>query len=120
MNEIYRLCVGILVVWRVTHLLHAEDGPWNLIARARDALARRKAGGVFGCFYCSSMWVAAPAGWVLGTSVPESTLLWLAFSAGAILIERLTDREEGNAAPYFEGDHHELLRARGENLRWYD
>jgi len=27
-SHFYWLIVGILVVWRLSHLLHAEDGPW--------------------------------------------------------------------------------------------
>jgi hypothetical protein len=29
------LTVNSLVVWRITHLLQAEDGPWNLVVRLR-------------------------------------------------------------------------------------
>jgi hypothetical protein len=94
MSEFYRLTLGILGVWRVTHLLHAEDGPWELIARLR----RFAGAGVFGramdCFYCLSLWIAAPAAFILGQSRVEQGLLWLALSAGAILIER--PRGEGS------------------------
>ena len=31
----YWLVLGSLCVWRVTHLLHAEDGPWDLVVRLR-------------------------------------------------------------------------------------
>ena len=29
------LIVGILGAWRVTHLLHAEDGPWDVVMGLR-------------------------------------------------------------------------------------
>jgi len=39
MMGFYWLMLGILGVWRITHLLQAEDGPWDLVVRFR-----RKAG----------------------------------------------------------------------------
>jgi hypothetical protein len=32
------LLVGILAVWRVTHLIHAEDGPWQALTLLRRRL----------------------------------------------------------------------------------
>jgi hypothetical protein len=93
--EFYWLVLGILGVWRITHLLQAEDGPWDLVIRLR-----RKAGEGFwakllDCFYCLSLWIAAPFALCLGEDLRERLLLWLAFSAGAILLERFTNREQG-------------------------
>ena len=31
----YGLILGILATWRLTHLLNAEDGPWDILARLR-------------------------------------------------------------------------------------
>mgnify|MGYP006951278468 CR=1 FL=1 len=31
----YLLMLGILGVWRITHLLNAEDGPGNIFVRLR-------------------------------------------------------------------------------------
>jgi hypothetical protein len=44
------------------------------------------------CFYCLSLWVAAPLGFLLGENWRERVLLWPALSAGAILLERVTNR----------------------------
>jgi hypothetical protein len=78
----------------VTHLLYAEEGPWDVVARARLALRRRFAARALDCFYCLSLWVAVPfallttmlngGGWL------EQLLVWPALSAGSILLERLT------------------------------
>jgi hypothetical protein len=92
------LIIGVLAVWRATHLLQAEDGPWELLYRLR-----RRAGGGFwgqllGCFYCLSLWVALPAVLLLAADPREGALLWLALSGGAILLERATARP----APYVE------------------
>jgi hypothetical protein len=79
--------LGVLAVWRVTHLLHLEHGPWGAVAGVRAASARLGLGEVFQCFYCLSLWVAMPAAWWLGRTWPERVIAWLACSAGAILIE---------------------------------
>jgi hypothetical protein len=88
----YRLVLGVLVTWRVTYLLHAEDGPWQLIARFRTVVSRidmlRR---LFDCLYCLSLWVAAPFAYVLGDRWTERALLIPAFSAAAILLERVTN-----------------------------
>ena len=79
--------LGVLAVWRVTHLVHAEHGPWGILARSRAAAARLGFGEVFACFYCLSLWTAAPAAFWLASSWPARVVAWLALSAGAILIE---------------------------------
>ncbi len=87
----YRLVLGVLVTWRVTHLLHAEDGPWRIIARFRSAVSRIEI--LRQLFYCLSMWVAAPLAYLFGDTWTERTLLIPALSGAAILLERITNRE---------------------------
>ena len=79
--------LGVLAVWRMTHLLHLEHGPWGVIARGRTAAKRLGLGDLVHCFFCLSLWVAAPVAWCLATSWPGRAIAWLALSAGAILIE---------------------------------
>jgi hypothetical protein len=86
----YGLALGILAVWRVTHLLNAEDGAWDLLVRLRRLAGSSFWGGLLDCFYCLSLWIALPFAFVLGEHWLERVLLWLAFSAGAILLERET------------------------------
>jgi hypothetical protein len=59
---------------------------------------RRQAGtGFWGklldCFYCLSLWIAAPLALLLGGGWTERLLLWPALPASAILLELLTSRE---------------------------
>jgi hypothetical protein len=89
----YRLVVGVLVVWRITHLLFAEDGPWDMVIRLRRQAGTGFWGKLLDCFYCLSLWIAAPLALLLGGGSTERLLLWPALSAGAILLERLTSRE---------------------------
>lgn len=83
------LAAAVLATWRVTHLIAAEDGPWNVIARLR-ALAPGPVGRLMDCFYCLSLWVAMPAALVIGVDWVTRGLAWPAISGGAILLERLT------------------------------
>lgn len=111
--DFYWLILGVLAVWRLTHLLQAEDGPWDLVVRLRRAAGSGVWGRLLDCFHCLSLWVAAPAALLLGRSGKERIFLWLAFSGGAILLEQLTRREPpGPAALYYEDKEpdHVLLR----------
>jgi hypothetical protein len=87
----YWLILGILGVWRITHLLHAEDGPWNLLVKLRQSLGF--AGQVLDCFYCLSLWIAIPFALGVGQSWKERLLLWPALSGAAVLLQRATSPE---------------------------
>ena len=99
--QFYWLVLAVLGVWRVTHLLHAEDGPADIFMRLRKALGSSMAGRAFECFYCLSLWTALPTALWLGQTWGERVLLWLATSAGAILLERITAPHTAPAT-YFE------------------
>ena len=86
----YWLAVGILCCWRITHLLQAEDGPWDLVFRLRRRAGNGFFGKVLDCFYCLSLWIAFPIAIWLGESWQHLLLLWPAISGAAILLERLT------------------------------
>jgi hypothetical protein len=101
--DFYRLVLGILSVWRITHLLQAEDGPWDIMVRFRRAAGSGFAGKLLDCFECCSLWVAAPFAYFLDFVWSQRFLLWLSFSAGAILLERVSSKQSPPAAPYFEG-----------------
>lgn len=102
-----------LCVWRVTHLMTAEDGPWRVIAALRRLAARALPAGLLDCFYCTSLWVAAPFAIAFTTGWREQLVLALAGSAGAILLERVSTRTATEVAvPYFEREveHVGMLR----------
>jgi hypothetical protein len=98
----YWLILGVLAVWRLTHLLQAEDGPRNLIVRLRRLAGSGFWAGLLDCFYCLSLWIAAPFAWFFGERAAERLLLWLALSAGAILLERITGTDKTTPAPYWK------------------
>lgn len=89
-----RFAVASLATWRVTHLLAEEDGPADLVVRARAALGEGTAGALMDCFYCLSVWVAAPLSLTVTRRRAELPAVWLGLSAGACLLERLTEPSE--------------------------
>ena len=91
--QFYWLVLGILGVWRITHFFYAEDGPWDIVVRIRKFAGNGFFGKLMDCFYCLSVWIAAPIGYFMGASWKEKGLLWLALSGGAIVLEKLTDRQ---------------------------
>jgi hypothetical protein len=93
--------ISVLGVWRVTHLLAAEDGPFDLVTRVRTAAGAGFWGSLLDCFNCLSLWVAFPFALATGASRWESMLLWPALSGGAILVEMLTTAAPP-PAPFYE------------------
>lgn len=101
--------IASLAVWRLTHLLNAEDGPWQMLARLRSLAGSGLWGQLLDCFYCLSLWVAAPFAWRAGGAWTERLLLWPAISGAAILLQRAT----APALPIYTEDQPESLK--GEN-----
>lgn len=96
----YWVSLGILSVWRITHLLTAEDGPADLLVRFRRLWGSGFWGKLLDCFNCLSLWIAVPFALWLGEDWRERFLLWLGLSAGAILLQRST-------APALQANYHE-------------
>lgn len=99
--SIYWLIISTLCVWRITHLLQAEDGPWKIIINLRRLAGEGFFGDLLDCFYCLSLWISLPFALLTGDTVMERIMLWPALSAGAILLERVVDKEPP-PAPYIE------------------
>src|SRR4029078_4029773 len=108
----YTLTLTIFAVWRLTHMLNAEDGPSHLLSRFRAALGAGVSGELVDCFYCLSLWVAVPFALLLGNDWGEKLLLWPAISGAAILLERATSRELPmyTEDPSEQENQYELLR----------
>ena len=114
LTPFYRLLLGILGVWRVTHLLHAEDGPWNLFVRFRQFLGNGMLGHLLDCFYCLSLWIAIPFAYVLGQNWKERSLLWLALSGAAIFCERVVSALDPNPRALYVEDKEQ------DNVLWQE
>jgi hypothetical protein len=112
--KFYPLILGILGVWRITHLLQAEDGPYDVIARLRRVAGNRFWGNLLDCFYCLSLWIAAPFAALLGADIAEKFLLWPALSGAAILLERMTAPTPPPPKPYWKEDDLDVLLRKEE------
>jgi hypothetical protein len=84
--------LAILAVWRLTHLIAAENGPFKLIAWLRQKTGDGFWGSLLDCFYCLSLWIAIPFALAIGVSRWQKFLLWPSLSGAAILLNRLADR----------------------------
>jgi predicted acyltransferase len=102
--------LSVFASWRLTHLLAREDGPWDLLARLRARLGSGVLGRLMDCFYCVSLWVAAPFGLLVGRTAQECALAWLALSGAACLLERRVRAPLMIQHLPTEGEHDELLR----------
>jgi hypothetical protein len=98
------MAAGVLAVWRVTHLLAEERGPWDTLLRLRRAIGAWAR--ALDCFLCLSLWVALPVAFAVSEGWLARLVTWPALSGGAILLQRLTqawqpaeyseDNEEGS------------------------
>lgn len=77
-----------LAVWRISHLLALEDGPFDLVVRLRARLGN--AGRVLDCFYCVSLWVAGPMALFVSPSGRNWWCIWLALSGATDLLHRIS------------------------------
>lgn len=102
----FQFVIAALAVWRLTHLLHAEDGPGRIFARLRKLSGAGFWGELLDCFYCLSLWLAAPFAWWVGELWPQRLLLWPAISGAAILLERAT----APAHPFYTEDPMEPMK----------
>jgi hypothetical protein len=97
MNEtrtIWRFCIAALAVWRMTHLLAEEDGPWDVIARVRTRLGASILGRMMDCFYCLSLWISLPLAVWLSDGLIGLFIHWQALSGAACLFQRMTGPAE--------------------------
>ena len=95
--------IALLGVWRVTHLLVAEDGPWDAVARLREAAGSGSWGKLLDCFACLSLWVSVPFALIVGATWVERAILWPALSGGSMLIEWVAAKyTRPPPAPYIE------------------
>jgi hypothetical protein len=104
MTTFYELILGSLTVWRVTHLLTSEDGPWDILVRLRRLAGAGELGKLLDCFYCLSLWIAAPLAIVLGKGWRQRLLLWPALSAAAILLQRITEKPSPAQPAFYKED----------------
>ena len=94
-----RFVLCALAVWRLTHLIAAEDGPWDVIFKLRVRLGDSQAGRLMDCFYCLSLWLAMPFAFGLAGGFLEWLVIWLSLSGAASLLEQATNRDINRTHP---------------------
>jgi len=80
-----------LAIWRITHMITREDGPFDIVIRFRKLIGHGFFGKLLDCFYCLSMWVAIPFAFLLCNDWLTSIVCWLALSGAACLLYKLTE-----------------------------
>ncbi|MFT3748834.1 MAG: DUF1360 domain-containing protein [Agriterribacter sp.] len=96
------MLISVLAAWRLTHLLQAEDGPFDIIYHIRKRAGTGFFGSLLDCFYCVSIWVAVPFAIWLGNRWWEMVLYWLAISGAVCLLEQFTGNRKSNMPDYKE------------------
>src|SRR5262249_16944150 len=67
----------------------SELEPWMRFALAVVHLGAGFAGKLLDCFYCLSLWVAAPLSFFVSRKPNDVIPIWLALSGAACLLERI-------------------------------
>jgi hypothetical protein len=93
-----RFALASLATWRLTHLLVEENGPADAVVRLRARAGSGQLGELMDCFYCLSVWVAAPLSLIVARRFREVPVTCLALSGSACLLERLTGGSDPGAA----------------------
>ncbi|HEX2628525.1 MAG TPA: DUF1360 domain-containing protein [Chitinophagaceae bacterium] len=85
--------VLVIVVWRITHLLSAEDGPFDIVFKVRKWMGNSFFGKLMDCFYCLSIWIGLLAAVYAGRTIMEMILLCFYYSGASILLEKMTNKK---------------------------
>lgn len=88
------LVVAALAVWRLSHLLSRDMGPWDVFERLRLATYGTFVGKLLECPFCNSVWIAAPAAAVIVRSWAEWVVVWLGLSGFVVLAVKATEKQE--------------------------
>jgi hypothetical protein len=92
MNNTEKYFIMLVIVWRLTHLFTAEDGPFDIIIRFRKLRGDSFWGKLMDCFYCLSVWMGLLCACVEADGAKEIVILTLYYSGASILIEKLTNK----------------------------
>ena len=90
--DIVGFILSVFAIWRVTHLLSQEDGPFDLVIRFRKIFGHGFFGNLLDCFYCLSMWVAVPFAFFLSQDWVVRIVTWLALSGAACFLFKVSEK----------------------------
>ncbi len=89
-NFAWRFALCSLAVWRVAHLLASESLQWKLFVRLRATLGSYWWGRLMDSFYSLSFLISLPLALWISSSLMGFLIQWLALSAVACLLEKVT------------------------------
>lgn len=92
MNDLEKYLIVVIVVWRLTHLISSEDGPFDLIIKIRKFAGNSFFGKLMDCFYCLSIWIGLLCACYVANSWQEIIAMTLFYSGASILLEKLTNK----------------------------
>lgn len=79
--------VALLGVYRLSHMIAMEDGPFDVFAAARDAIGQASwVGRGLHCVLCISFWLALPFAWAIAPGA--LVLVWLGLAGGCLVLHR--------------------------------
>jgi hypothetical protein len=96
------LVIAALAVWRVSHMLVYESGPWSIFETLRyrvgatwDVCSEQRSStvtNVFCCTRCISVWVSAVVVALMFHSVGFILVMVFAVSGLSVFVQRITER----------------------------
>ena len=92
MGDLEKYLIILIVVWRLTHLISSEDGPFDLIIKIRKMVGNTFLGKLMDCFYCLSIWMGFFCACFISGCWREIVVLTLYYSGASILVEKLTNK----------------------------
>ncbi|WP_264564756.1 DUF1360 domain-containing protein [Flavobacterium sp. N3904] len=92
MNDLEKYFIVVIIVWRLTHLISSEDGPFDFIIKIRKFAGNSFFGTLMDCFYCLSIWIGLLCACFVSRCWQEIVVLTLYYSGASILLEKLTNK----------------------------
>jgi len=92
MNSLEIYLILVIVVWRITHLICMEDGPFELVIKLRKKLGNSFLGKLMDCFYCLSIWIGLSVAVFVGSDIIEIVILTIYYSGASVLLEKITNK----------------------------
>lgn len=91
-REFFSWLVAIFATYRVAYLMTIDTGPGRIFEKARDWITKKfgaeswQAEGA-SCFFCQSVWYAAPAALMIQPrDLGDFILLWLSIAGAATVL----------------------------------
>jgi hypothetical protein len=91
-EPIVKYLILVVVTWRLTHLISAEDGPFEVIIKVRKLFGNTFLGKLMDCFYCLSIWIGLGLACFEENHSIEIIILTLYYSGSSILLEKITNK----------------------------